>query len=477
MQEKGQIAIEYLALIVIMLIEIALVFAYSSFVAQESIRYERARNAASALSNAVNAVYGLGPGARLVIEIELPSGIQSQILVRNALGWRVGFESGISDIYGETDANIVGELPTTEGKHFVAVQMEESGVVRLGSRGLDIKPENIALTILPGQTRTKDMNATNNTAIALTGIASTITLPQQLPGVFTVSELSQSIAQSHTDAFRTSFAIQSNQAPGFYNGKLVVTSNEGYTDTSNIVLEIPHVLTAIRLLLFNDEFYSSHSQRFFPGQRVFHEIRFFDQRGERMDVRDLNVRVIDEDGSTIQTKLALSSSNGIYQDSYTLPCFAEDGLWGIRADANSHNRLSDVNSFTVAGLQQQSDFNFSWQSANLTPDRKRLENWTITNKNDCQSLTITKMKVTWQNDTDNAKLKKIRLNNQDVWSGTKTSGSEIVLSTAFSIPPLTSYSSRNTLEFDAVMNNNGETFQIQFTFSDNSSFLSSVFQS
>ena len=72
---------------------------------------------------------------------------------------------------------------------------------------------------------------------------------------------------------------------------------------------------------------------------------------------------------------------------------------------------------------------------------------------------------------------KIKLDNITVWTGTATSGTNIILDTAFAIPVLTEYSSRNKLEFDSVMNDDGETFQIMFTFSDNSTFTTVVYNS
>ena len=478
MRYRGQIALEYLSIVILLLLVVGVIFGYSTVLSQASIQFEKAKNSAKSLANAANTVYGLGSGAKLVVEIDAPAGIQKQIIGKKAVGWNVSFAGSTGDVFYETDANIIGSLPTTEGKHFVTVQMEESGVVRIGTKGLDIKPELVALAVLPGSTKTADLNAVNNSGEALTSVSPAVT--GNAASFITVSGLSPNISIDSNDAFQISVSVPGDNAAGFFDAKLEVTSAQNYNDISAVSIEVPHVLNDVNVLLFNDAFFAAHSSSFFPGNTVYYEIRLFDQNRQLMDVTDLNIAVKDDDSDTMQSLKNLSSSNGKYQGSYAIPCSVpsdDTGTWSVNAAANRNKKISDLNAFTLNSVQQQADFNFDWSTASFDGSRKRLENWNISNIGNCQTITITKMKVTWSNDTDNAKLKKIKLNNQDVWSGTGNSGATLNLNPNFSIAALTSYSSQNSLEFDKVVNDDGETFQIEFTFSDNSTFTTLVYQS
>lgn len=470
---KGQLALEYMSIVAVLLVAVAGVFSYSVVLSQASTQFEKTKNSAKSLENGARTVYGLGPGSALTVEIELPSGVDSAIIGQKAIGWNISFLGSTSSVFFETDMNVVGYLPTKDGKHFVRLQMEESGIVRAGTIGLNVQPDKLFAKLHPGEQKQLDFNAINNSGTALSSVTSSIT--GNAAAFLSVSGLATSIALDANDAFTVTASSSSGQAAGIFSATLEIDSNEGYNDVSLINVEILKVLKDVNVVVFSNEAYSTHASSFYPGDTVYYEIRLSDQTGNPVDTSDLNVTVKDDDSETMQSEKGVTSSNGKFQSSYALPCNADDGTWSIAADANFNKKVSDSNNFTVQDVQQQSFFSFDWNTASFDGAGKKLENWTIENNDDCQSITITKMKVTWTNDNDNAKLKKIKLNNQEVWSGTKTSGSTIILDNSFAIAALTSYSQNNKLEFDERVDDDGETFQIEFTFSDNSAFTTPVY--
>ena len=85
MNKKGQVATEYMLLIGVLLVIVALLSAYSFFVYNETIASKHLNNSLKNLKQGVNNVYYLGNGNSMVVEIIFPNGVSDISLSGSAI--------------------------------------------------------------------------------------------------------------------------------------------------------------------------------------------------------------------------------------------------------------------------------------------------------------------------------------------------------------------------------------------------------
>lgn len=129
-EKKGQVSIEYLVLVGVSLVIIALLSGYSFVMYSQTIANNQANNALVSLSSAVNEVYSLGEGNSVVTTISRPSGITNFTATGNALIIETNiFGASSTDIF-ELDSNISGTLPINQGIYDIEVK-NSNGIVSL----------------------------------------------------------------------------------------------------------------------------------------------------------------------------------------------------------------------------------------------------------------------------------------------------------------------------------------------------------
>jgi len=127
---KGQVAIEYIILIGILLFITIPIFYYTLNQSKESTRISQAYDAVNAIANTADSVYALGPGNKRYIWVSMPSGVDSAEVENNEVVISLDVLGSSSDFVGLTNANLTaGSLSTEEGSYRLEIEMLDTGQV------------------------------------------------------------------------------------------------------------------------------------------------------------------------------------------------------------------------------------------------------------------------------------------------------------------------------------------------------------
>jgi len=121
---KAQIAIEYLAIIGIVIAAISLMAAYVWQQNEISSRLQQANVAVNSIVAAADNLYAQGPGAKDQIRVVFPSGYTSSLssISDNRIVLKIYTPIGFTDVVGETKANVSGSLPAEEGLRVLTLE-------------------------------------------------------------------------------------------------------------------------------------------------------------------------------------------------------------------------------------------------------------------------------------------------------------------------------------------------------------------
>ena len=127
---RGQVAIEYLVLIIFLLGIVSLAAGYALFIYYDTVRVNQARNVVFQVGKAADQVYSLGPGNSLVIEVMLPAGIETG---SNTFGkeitYKVNMHGSPTDFIYETKGDLTpGDLPINEGVHHIEIKVVDANI-------------------------------------------------------------------------------------------------------------------------------------------------------------------------------------------------------------------------------------------------------------------------------------------------------------------------------------------------------------
>lgn len=131
---KAQIAIEYLAIIGIVIAAISLMAAYIWQQNEISSRLQQANVAVNSIVTAADNLYAQGPGAKDQITVIFPSGYTSSLssISDNRIVLKIYTPIGFTDVVGETKANVSGNLPAEEGLKVLTLETV-NGYVNISS--------------------------------------------------------------------------------------------------------------------------------------------------------------------------------------------------------------------------------------------------------------------------------------------------------------------------------------------------------
>lgn len=122
---RGQIASEYLSLIALMLIFLAILVGVSLTTYYSTIKNQQVNDSLEELEFAAENVYSMGNGNSLKARIELPYGVEAS----SVLGRRISFTlSGLEANEIILDMNVHGSLPSEAGIHYIKVQAVDGNV-------------------------------------------------------------------------------------------------------------------------------------------------------------------------------------------------------------------------------------------------------------------------------------------------------------------------------------------------------------
>lgn len=125
---RAQVSVEYMAIITLLLIVVALLSSYAFFLYNGTIETNQIQNSLKDLKSTVNTVHALGDGSSLVIEITLPSSVTNTRLEGKAIFISANIFNTNFEDFVEVDANVNGSLPTLQGVHKIVIASNNGGV-------------------------------------------------------------------------------------------------------------------------------------------------------------------------------------------------------------------------------------------------------------------------------------------------------------------------------------------------------------
>jgi hypothetical protein len=131
-KRSGQVSVEYLVLTILLLGFVIILGGIAFIVFSDSFSSNQVLDSLRILQTAVNHVNALGPGNSVVVSISLP-----QIVVDSNVGGVSGKElvfvvstiGGDQPVWIETDANVLGSLPKTQGTFPLRISADVNGVL------------------------------------------------------------------------------------------------------------------------------------------------------------------------------------------------------------------------------------------------------------------------------------------------------------------------------------------------------------
>jgi uncharacterized protein (UPF0333 family) len=131
-EKQAQASIEYLMLVGVSLLIIALLAGYSFMVYSQTASNHEIQSTAKELRNAINSVYSLGEGNSVVVQITLPQNISNVTIGNNYLIFETVDLGQKSSSLEEFDANLSGSIPSVWGVYQIQVK-NIGGVVNLNA--------------------------------------------------------------------------------------------------------------------------------------------------------------------------------------------------------------------------------------------------------------------------------------------------------------------------------------------------------
>jgi len=128
---KGQIALEYLVIIAFALLLAApIIFSTQNSSVDLTLvsRSAIAKNALSAIREAVELVYSQGEPARTSIQVTFPAGINATTINGREISINLNSHKGLIPVYEIVDFNVTGSIPITPGTHKIIVRAVENYV-------------------------------------------------------------------------------------------------------------------------------------------------------------------------------------------------------------------------------------------------------------------------------------------------------------------------------------------------------------
>jgi len=132
-EKKSQVSVEYITLTAFLIMILAIVFIYAQIALQDSVTVSRISSAVKKIASAAEQAYALGPGTKLIVEVEFPQNIQNITISENEINANVSISSGTTQIYEYTDAKLTGSITPYAGLQQIPILVQQNGVVLIGT--------------------------------------------------------------------------------------------------------------------------------------------------------------------------------------------------------------------------------------------------------------------------------------------------------------------------------------------------------
>lgn len=104
---KGQISIEYLIIVGVVLVVSVPLFYYATKTSGDNLRINQVDDAVKSITNTADLVYASGLGSKDIVWVNIPSGVKEIKVINNILIMRLSIFGGISDYTSVSKASLV----------------------------------------------------------------------------------------------------------------------------------------------------------------------------------------------------------------------------------------------------------------------------------------------------------------------------------------------------------------------------------
>jgi len=122
MERRGQVAIEYMMLIGVLLILIAFLAGYAIMMYNETISTTQFHSSTRNLADSINNVYYLGNGNSMALDFIIPTNVISIAFQDNSIETQITSFGTITNDLIIVDTNVMGSIPIIIGTHKVLVK-------------------------------------------------------------------------------------------------------------------------------------------------------------------------------------------------------------------------------------------------------------------------------------------------------------------------------------------------------------------
>lgn len=144
---KAQASMEQLIVIGVALAFVAIAFYFASSYSSDSVKIAQSEDAVGRLAAGADYVYSLGPNSKEYVTVYLPQDIQATDINGSRILFRLRTSSGITDVFANSKAELIGSLPSYRGKQKILIQYLPSGKVSIGEAGLICTPSTLIASI------------------------------------------------------------------------------------------------------------------------------------------------------------------------------------------------------------------------------------------------------------------------------------------------------------------------------------------
>ncbi len=128
---KGQISLEYIAILVLILFFITPIWLHSMNVQYQSttqMSLSYAKLAAERVADAADFIYSQGPPASIRLMVYIPSGVESSNITNNTILFKLRYGNKLSDVFATSTAPLNGSLPVNEGNYRIIIEANDTYV-------------------------------------------------------------------------------------------------------------------------------------------------------------------------------------------------------------------------------------------------------------------------------------------------------------------------------------------------------------
>jgi len=155
---KGQVSVEYLIIVGILLLALTPIAYFAQEQAQLTTSLKQTQVSLKKIKNAVNVVNSLGPPSQQTLLVQISEMVNGSSTSDKTITF---YTSSGSDLWEEADTCIEGGLPENPGYHLITIKALDNGCVSIGAESIFIEPLSLTLLVDLSFSKTHDFMVTN----------------------------------------------------------------------------------------------------------------------------------------------------------------------------------------------------------------------------------------------------------------------------------------------------------------------------